>query len=63
MKQSEKQLPGKVNQVLEPVIAHKRSKINDNCNTLLITFRSGFALQFRVYNDGIAYRFETASER
>ena len=52
--------PGKVNQVLEPVIAHKRSKISDNCNTFLITFRSGFGLQFRVYNDGVAYRFETA---
>lgn len=51
---------GKVNQVLEPVIAHKRARIDDNCNTLLIAFRSGFGLQFRLYNDGIAYRFETA---
>jgi len=50
---------GKVNQVLEPVVAHKRSKINDICNTFLITFRSDFGLNFRVYNDGIAYRFET----
>lgn len=51
---------GKIDQVIEPVVAHKHSRIDDKCNTLLLTFRSGFALNFRVYNDGIAYRFETA---
>lgn len=51
---------GKTDQVLEPVVPHKRSRIEDKCNTLLITFRSGFAINFRVYNDGIAYRFETS---
>jgi len=51
---------GKIEQVLEPVVPHKHSKIDDRCNTLLITFRSGFAVNFRVYDDGIAYRFETA---
>ncbi|MCX6330404.1 MAG: glycoside hydrolase family 97 protein [Bacteroidia bacterium] len=50
---------GQVNQVIEPVVSNKRSKIPDNCNTLLITFKSGFGVQFRAYNDGIAYRFET----
>ena len=38
----------------------KRSEITDNCNILTIIFTSGFALQFRAYNDGVAYRFETA---
>jgi alpha-glucosidase len=51
---------GKINQVVEPVVAYKRSKIEDNCNTLLIAFRSGAAIQFRAYNDGVAYRFETS---
>lgn len=51
---------GKIEQVLEPVVPQKHSKIDDRCNTLLITFRSGFAVNFRVYDDGIAYRFETA---
>jgi alpha-glucosidase len=50
---------GQVNLVIEPVVPNKRSKIPDNCNTLLITFKSGFGIQFRAYNDGIAYRFET----
>jgi alpha-glucosidase len=52
--------PGKINQILEPVVAYKRSKTEDNCNTLLIAFRSGVAIQFRAYNDGVAYRFETS---
>ena len=51
---------GVVNQVLEPVVAHKRSKITDNYNYLTVAFRSGLSVQFRAYNDGIAYRFETA---
>lgn len=51
---------GKINQVLKPVVAHKRSDVTDNCNFLLLTFRSGFAIQFRAYNDGVAYRFETS---
>jgi alpha-glucosidase len=54
-----KAVNGVVNDVIEPVISNKRSKIINNCNTLLITFKSGFGVQFRAYNDGIAYRFET----
>ena len=49
----------KLNQVLKPEVAHKRSEITDNCNILLITFKSGLSLQFRAYNDGVAYRYET----
>ena len=49
----------KINQEIIPVVPNKRSKILDNCNTLLVVFKSGISIQFRVYNDGIAYRFET----
>lgn len=55
-----KTVNGTINQVIEPVVAYKRSKITDNCNTLLITFKSGLSVHFRAYNDGVAYRFETA---
>jgi alpha-glucosidase len=48
-----------LNEIIKPVVANKRSVIADNCNVLTITFSSGFALQFRAYNDGVAYRFET----
>jgi alpha-glucosidase len=48
-----------INEILKPVVANKRSEIPDNCNVLYITFASGFSIQFRAYNDGVAYRFET----
>jgi alpha-glucosidase len=49
-----------INEIIRPVVANKKSEIADNCNILVISFNSGFSLQFRAYNDGIAYRFETA---
>ena len=49
-----------LNDIIRPVIANKKSEIIDNCNILTITFNSGFSLQFRAYNDGVAYRFETS---
>ncbi|NMC38703.1 MAG: glycoside hydrolase family 97 protein [Bacteroidales bacterium] len=51
---------GKIDNLLEPVVTAKHSVIRDQCNTLLISFRSGFAVQFRAYNDGAGYRFETS---
>ncbi|MGC1390601.1 MAG: glycoside hydrolase family 97 protein [Bacteroidales bacterium] len=50
----------KLNDIIRPVVANKRSEITDNCNILTISFNSGFSLQFRAYNDGVAYRFETS---
>jgi alpha-glucosidase len=50
----------RINDIIKPVVANKRSEIADNYNALFLTFKSGFSLQFRAYNDGIAYRFETA---
>ncbi len=51
---------GRINEIIKPVVSHKRAEITDNCNMLVISFRSGFSLQFRAYNDGVAYRFETS---
>jgi len=45
--------------IIYPVVPSKRSEISDNCNILIIYFKSGFSIQFRAYNDGVAYRFET----
>jgi alpha-glucosidase len=49
-----------LNEIIKPVVANKKSEIRDNCNILLISFSSGFSLQFRAYDDGVAYRFETS---
>jgi len=51
---------GKIDETIEPVVAYKRSVVESRCNTLLLAFRSGAAVQFRAYNDGMAYRFETS---
>ncbi len=50
----------KLDEMIIPVVASKKSSITDKCNILLITFNSEFSLQFRAYNDGVAYRFETS---
>lgn len=49
----------KINEILKPVVPYKRSEIPDICNVLSIAFKSPFSLEFRVYNDGVAYRFVT----
>jgi alpha-glucosidase len=55
-----KAVVSQLNDIIIPVVANKKSSITDNCNVLTITFNSGFSLQFRAYNDGVAYRFETS---
>ena len=47
-------------QILEPVIKQKFAKIRDNYNELRIEMEGGYAVVFRAYNEGVAYRFETS---
>lgn len=37
-----------------------RSEVRDNYNQLKLDFQGGYSLLFRVFNDGIAYRFVTS---
>ncbi len=46
-------------QVVEPVIRQKFAKIRDHYNELRLTMEGGYAVAFRAYNEGVAYRFET----
>jgi alpha-glucosidase len=50
------------NTVLTPVIRVKSARILDHYNQKTLIFDQGFSLTFRVYNDAVAYRFETALE-
>jgi len=36
---------------------YKRAQITDNCNELVLRFKKDWGIKFRVYNDGVAYRF------
>jgi alpha-glucosidase len=49
-----------VNDVLIPVVPRKNSRVPDVYNGLTLRFRGGSAIEFRVYDDGMAYRFATA---
>ncbi len=43
--------------MIYPAIPHKDAEIEDNFVQLLLTFKGGYQLEFRAYNDGVAYRF------
>ena len=47
------------NEIISPV-PEKRKRIKDDYNLLSIAFRKPFKVEFRVYDDGVAYRFSTS---
>src|ERR1700733_5712811 len=47
-------------QVVEPVVRQKFAKIRDHYNELRLSMDRGYAVVFRAYNEGVAYRFETS---
>jgi alpha-glucosidase len=49
-----------VNQIIKPVVPEKASRITENYNELSIRFKNKLSLTFRAYNQGIAYRWESA---
>lgn len=46
--------------ILTPAISQKSSIIRDVYHELSILFRGNYQVTFRVYNDGVAYRFSTS---
>ena len=48
-----------IKEILNPVVPFKFSTIKNEYNQLLLTFGENYSVEFRVYNDGIAYRFIT----
>ncbi|MCL6220547.1 glycoside hydrolase family 97 protein [Zunongwangia pacifica] len=46
-------------EVLTPVIPLKFSTIKNQYTNLYLSFKEGFGIDFRAYNDGFAYRFVT----
>jgi len=48
------------NQTVEPLVKQKFAKIRDHYNELKLNAEGGYAVVFRAYNEGVAYRFETA---
>src|SRR5467141_571271 len=48
------------NRVLEPAVRQKFAKIRDNYKEMRLEMEGGYAVVFRAYNEGVAYRFETS---
>jgi alpha-glucosidase len=56
----------KVNAINEKImreIPFKQSLINNQCNALTLIFKNNYSVEFRVFNDGVAYRFITNKEK
>ncbi len=47
-------------EIIKPYIPIKFSTVKSNYNDLLMTFKGNYAVEFRAFNDGIAYRFITS---
>src|SRR6267378_6516922 len=47
-------------QTVEPAVHQKFAKIRENYNEVRIEMEGGYAVVFRAYNEGAAYRFETS---
>ena len=49
-----------VDQMHHAVVPVKAREVRERCNELRLDFKGGWTVVFRAYDDGVAYRFETA---
>ncbi len=50
----------KVNETVTPIHPLKFCKVENNYTLLTLTFGGGYKVEWRIYDDGVAYRFVTA---
>ncbi len=53
----------RVKELIEAPLSTKSSIITDEYNALTLTFEGHYALEFRVYNHGCAYRYITSKKK
>jgi alpha-glucosidase len=49
-------------EIIKPYVSLKFSTVKSSYNTLLLTFKGNYAVEFRAFDDGIAYRFITSKK-
>lgn len=54
-----KTIKQQINTIIHAVVAIKSSVIDDNYNSIRLLYKNHFSVEFRAYNDAVAYRFET----
>jgi alpha-glucosidase len=52
-----------VSEIVETIVAVKSKSIKDEYNQLNLLFKNDLSVTFRVFNNGIAYRFETFKKK
>src|SRR5690606_29651805 len=46
-----------VSDIIKPVVPLKYATVQNEYNQLILTFKDNYAVEFRAFNDGVAYRF------
>lgn len=54
-----KQKRNHIQETIRPVVPFKHSTIDNQYNQLMLSFKGNYAVEFRAFDDGIAYRFVT----
>ncbi len=49
-------------EIIKPYVPLKFSTVKSNYNAALLTFKDNYAIEFRAFDDGIAYRFMTSKK-
>ena len=57
-----KQYTREINEVI-PTAIYKKKQVSNHCNETVFEFKENFSLIFRAYDDGVAYRFVSASDK
>jgi len=53
---------GKINEIIKPALPLKYASVPNTYNYLVLNFKGGYSVEFRAFDDGIAYRFITAKK-
>ena len=54
---------GRVDQLIEPAVRQKSRTLRERYNELRLELEGGYAVAFRAFDEGVAYRFETRLKR
>ena len=58
----QKTVRNSVNETVTPVIKEKAAVLNNSYNEIEIKFKTGTCITFRLFNEGLAYRFSTSAK-
>lgn len=51
-----------IDEIIYPIVPLKNNKIRNHCNVLNLHFKNDYQLEFRVFDNGVSYRFATTKQ-